>query len=81
LGRRKKVVRKSGEEIMIYHDPFNNNMKEGKACLLRLVEKNKLTDIWWVVMVEDGFKCKRRIKHEFEPYKYKNGEEKQNDTK
>jgi len=65
---------------MIYHDPFNNKMEEGKACLLRLIKKDKLTDIWWVVMVEDSYKCRRRIKHEFEPYKYKNGG-KQDDTK
>lgn len=65
MGRKKRVVFKSGQKVTIYYDPFNKKDVEGEAYLLKLVKKRKETDIWWVCF-EDGFKCKRAIKHELE---------------
>jgi len=65
LNRRKRVARKAGQEVTIYYDPFRNKQVEGQAHLIKLVEKNKETDVWWVLF-DDGHRCKRRIKHEYE---------------
>jgi len=65
LARKKRIVRNSGDNVIIYYDPFNNSGVEGQATLIRLIKKRKETDLWWCVF-EDGHKCKRAIKKERE---------------
>ena len=65
MARKKRVVKKAGDNVTIYYNPFNNRDIEGEATLISLIRKGKEVDYYWVVFLKDGFKCKRAIKHQY----------------
>jgi len=52
----------TGRIVMIYEDPMTEKIPEGKARLIKLIDRRDGLEEWDIQFCDDGFKCSRLIK-------------------